>query len=146
MQNYKTLFVIILNKVPSLNFIISNLKSSIPPEPDKINVNLNFFFKEKVVVTGIHDIYGTIFDEAGFNNIFKNKVYNDILRNIIMARIANPDSKKATSEQLETKFNLKIPLKKIYRLMDRLNDEVIDNIQKLSLQHTKKNCNEKMMQ
>lgn len=126
------------------NIIIANLKSSIPPEPDKINVNLNSFFKEKVVVTGIHDIYGTIFDETGFNNIFKNKDYNDILRNIIMARIANPDSKKATSEQLETKFNLKVPLKKIYRLMDRLNDEVIDNIQKLSLQHTKKICNEKI--
>ena len=63
------------------NIIIANLKSSIPPEPDKINVNLNSFFKEKVVVTGIHDIYGTIFDETGFNNIFKNKDYNDILRN-----------------------------------------------------------------
>ena len=124
--------------------IIANLKSSIPPELEEINVNLNTFFKEKVITTGIHDIYGTIFDEVGFNYVLKNKNYNDILRNVVMARIANPDSKKATSEQLETKFNVNIPLKKIYRMMDRLNDQVIDDIQTLSLQHTNKLCNEKI--
>ena len=126
------------------NIIIANLKSYIPPESEEINVNLNAFFKEKIINTGIHDIYGTIFDEVGFNNILKNKNYNDILRNVVMARIANPDSKKATSEQLETKFNINIPLKKIYRMMDQLDDQTIEHIQKLSLQHTNKLCNEKI--
>ena len=126
------------------NIIISNLKSCIPPEQEEINVNLNTFIKEMVITTGIHDIYGTIFDEIGFNNVLKNKNYSDILRNVVMARIANPDSKKATAEQLATKFNVKVPLKKIYRMMDELNDQAIDNIQKLSLQHTNKICDEKI--
>ena len=51
------------------NIIIANLKSCIPPELEEINVNLNAFIKETVVTTGIHDIYGTIFDEVGFNNV-----------------------------------------------------------------------------
>ena len=126
------------------NIIIANLKSSIPPESEEINVNLNAFFKEKIINTGIHDIYGTIFDQVGFNNVLKNKNYNDILRNVVMARIANPGSKKVTSEQLDTKFNINVPLKNIYRMMDQLNDKVIDDIQKLSLQHTNKLCNEKI--
>lgn len=90
------------------NIIIANLKSCNPPKSEEINA----FFKEKVIATGIHDIYGTIFDEIGFNNLLKNKAYGDILRNVVMARTANPDSKKATSEQLETKFNINVPLKK----------------------------------
>ena len=126
------------------NVIIAKLKFSIPSEPEEINVNLNSFFKEKIITIGIHDIYGTIFDNVGFNNILKNKNYNDILRNVVMARIANPDSKKATAEQLESKFNIKIPLKNIYRAMDQLDDNVINNIQKLSLQYTNKICDEKI--
>ena len=39
-----------------------------------------------------------------------------------MARLANPVSKRRTASLLEEDFGIKVPLEKIYKMMDRLAD------------------------
>jgi len=74
------------------------------------------------VVDGIHAIFGTILDKFGLETILGRRQYN-MLRNIIMARIAWPSSKLRASENLAKHFNVDLPVHKIYRLMDALEEQ-----------------------
>ncbi len=50
---------------------------------------------------------------------------NRVLYHTVMARIANPDSKRASVRCLERDFGVHVPLEKVYRMMDRLDDAAI---------------------
>jgi transposase len=103
-----------------------------------LNVNLSSLREVKSVITGIHRVYGNIYDEIGFNTVFtKSKEhYLRILKNIVLARLANPTSKRETVSMLKKDFSLDLDLNKVYRAMDRLDDKTISNIQVKSMQAT----------
>jgi transposase len=93
------------------------------------NVNVKDMAEEQRVISGIHDIYGKLFDEMKFANIFKNparkKSSVNILRNIVLARIAKPESKMASVNTLDNDFGITLNLNYVYKMMDSIDEDVI---------------------
>lgn len=76
-------------------------------DENPISVNLKQLREEHRIVTGIHDIYGKLYDETGFDRLLKGcPVSKNVLRNITLARIARPCSKMASSEMLGKDFGI----------------------------------------
>jgi transposase len=102
-------------------------------ELSKINGTKNLILNcipIKRIAKGLPEIYGKIFDEMALKQTINSKVnYADIIKDIVIGRIACLGSKKKTCEQLEKKFNKKYDLNVIYRAMDKLTEETIDSIQ-----------------
>lgn len=116
--------------------------STIGEDKDAYKVNLQDIVEEDRVVNGIHDVYGNLFDQLGYNRIFPSRVRQGtgsivkIFRDIVLARIANPQSKMATVEMLEENFGISLPLHKVYRMMDKLDDTAITRLNKRTYQNT----------
>lgn len=89
------------------------------PEIQSLQVDLNDLSEEKRVVEGFHDIFGTLFQQHGFDKILTSKK-SQVLKELVLARIAHPASKHATQEMLATDFGVDIDLDRIYRMMDAL--------------------------
>ncbi|MBP7796770.1 MAG: IS1634 family transposase, partial [Elusimicrobiales bacterium] len=100
------------------------------------------------VVSGIHDIYGSLFDELGYAKVIKNpkryKSVVDIYKNIVLARIANPVSKKASIDMLEEDFGISINLDKVYRMMDKIDSEAIERLNDITYENTLNLFNQKV--
>jgi hypothetical protein len=67
-------------------------------------VDLKDLREEQRSIIGIHDVYGGLYDALGFGNLFaepaRNRSAAQLLKHIVMARIANPVSKRASVEML----------------------------------------------
>ena len=90
--------------------------------------------EERRVVTGFHEAYGAVYRQLGFDDLLpaKNRSAREALRHMVTARIANPRSKRGTARRLESELGVSIPVQKIYRMMDRLDKETIDNMRNLA--------------
>ena len=91
--------------------------------------------EERRIVTGIHEAYGTVYRQLGFDGLLpsgRNGSARKILHHMAMARIANPDSKRGTARRLEGELGVSIPVQKIYRMMDRLDGEAIESMKSLA--------------
>jgi len=99
-------------------------------------VNIKNLIEEDRVITGIHDIYGKLFDELNLSSIFaypsRNKISIENFKNIVMARIAKPDSKRASVKMLEENFGISLNLGSVYNMMDKLNDKAIEKLNSLA--------------
>jgi len=111
-------------------------------------VNLKDILEEQRVVSGIHDIYGSLFDELGYAKVIKNpkryKSVVDIYKNIVLARIANPVSKKGSIDMLEEDFGISINLDKVYRMMDKIDSEAIERLNEITYENTLNLFNQKV--
>ena len=109
---------------------------------DDYKVNLKDLVEEQRVVSGIHDVYGKLFDEMQCVSIIANPARNrsatTILKDIVLARIANPKSKRATVDLLEENFGVSLNLDRVYRMMDKLDDRAIEKLNNLMYEHTRK--------
>ncbi|MBN1298186.1 MAG: IS1634 family transposase [Actinobacteria bacterium] len=107
---------------------------------DDYKVNLKDLKEEARIVSGIHDICGTLFDEIGYYKVFAHPSHNvyvaNIFKDIVLARIANPASKRASVDMLEEDFGISIDLDSAYRMMDKLDDKAVDKLQRLSYSAT----------
>lgn len=85
-------------------------------------------------VVGIHEIYGEMYKQLGFENIFSGITYSkfapNYLKNLVMARIANPQSKAKTVRTLAEDFGIQLKLDRVYQMMDWVNNDVTERIQK----------------
>lgn len=130
-------------KEPTI-FPVNELAQLVKSSKDKhddtpINVNLKQLREEYRVVTGIHDVYGKLFDNTGFDSLLKGcTVSKQVLRDITLARIAKPCSKLASSELLEKDFGIKHSPASIYRMMDQLDEPQITRLQTLTFLQTQK--------
>ena len=101
-------------------------------------VNLRTLREESRIVTGIHDIYGSLYDEIGFSRVMKTcPKSRPVVKDVVMARLAKPCSKRSTCELLERDFGISIGLEKIYRMLDTLTEDRINRIQDICRQHSK---------
>lgn len=98
-------------------------------EEKELKVDLKKLKEEQRVTVGFHEIYGKIYRQLGFDELLKSNA-KTVLENIIMARIANPCSKRASVRLLEEDFGIHIDLNKVYRMMDNLDSTVISRMQK----------------
>src|SRR5271154_3066786 len=74
------------------------------------------------VVEGIHAVFGSVLDKFGLQSLLGVRQY-DVLRHIVMARVAWPSSKLRASENLLRHFNVDISVDRMYRFMDVLEDQ-----------------------
>lgn len=107
-------------------------------ENNNLDVNLYNIREVNSVITGFHQIYGHIYDQIGFSNAFtkKNEYYLKIIKDIVLARLAKPSSKRETVSMLNKDFSMDLDLSKVYRAMDRLDDTTINKIQKRGFNFT----------
>ena len=105
------------------------------------NVDIRNLEEESRTITGIHDIYGKLYDELKVGSIIANPARNvsvaKIFKEMVISRIANPDSKRGSVAALEEKYGVEIDLDKVYRMMDKLDDIAIAKLNTLSYNKTK---------
>lgn len=111
-------------------------------------VNLRDIKEEKRIRVGIHQTYGRLFDRLGFGSVIKNPLRKKasviLLRNIVMARIAKPVSKRSSVEMLEQEYGITADVNAVYRMMDLLDQPAIDKTKQLTYQYTKSLLEEKV--
>lgn len=104
--------------------------------------------EEKRIINGIHDVYGRLFDELGYGNIFKNPARNkssiQIFKDIVLARIANPVSKMSSVNMLEEDFGISLNLNRVYQMMDKLDDKAEEKANDFTYHNTLKLFNNKI--
>ncbi|MFN3284323.1 MAG: IS1634 family transposase, partial [Pseudothermotoga sp.] len=98
-----------------------------------LNVDLRQLREEKRIIVGIHDVYGRMFDSLGFDRAVgdpsRRREAAKIIRHLVMARIANPTSKRASVVELEKDFGITLNLTSVYRTMDYLDEKQIKFIE-----------------
>ncbi len=110
-------------------------------DDNPILVNLKEIEEEQRAICGIHEIYGEIYDSLKFNTLFsanREVGANQILKHITMARIANPSSKRAAVINLEQDFGVSLQLDQVYRMMDKIDENVHQSIEDKSLEAARK--------
>lgn len=110
-------------------------------EPDaEYKVNLKELIEEDRTISGIHDVYGALFNQLGYSAVFKNparqKAMVDAYKHIVMARIANPQSKMASVDMLEENFGVSLDLHRVYRMMDNIDDAAIERLTEITYRNT----------
>jgi transposase len=88
---------------------------------------------ENVLLNGTQLILNRIYKRIGFD-----KIDDQILKHLAVARLSQPMSKAATVDYLKSHFEEDVNLSKIYRYLDKLHKTQQDNIQKISIEHTRK--------
>lgn len=94
------------------------IEKSDPPEEEHW-VNTAKLSEESRIVEGIHAVFGAMLDKFDLQRILGVRQY-ELLRHVIMARIAWPSSKLRASENLLKHFNVDVSVDRMYRLMDTL--------------------------
>lgn len=107
---------------------------------DDYNVDIRNLTEEQRLIRGIHDVYGALFDDLGYNKVLKNPARNkssvEIFRNIALARIANPLSKMGSVDMLEEDFGISLNLDRVYQMMDKLDDSAIEKLNEITYKNT----------
>lgn len=88
---------------------------------------------ERSLQNAPQSILSRIYDNIGFQ-----ETGDEILRNLVIARVCEPLSKVATVEYLQSHFAEDIRLHNIYRYMDRLYSSQQEVVQRISVKHTMK--------
>lgn len=83
---------------------------------------------------GFLDVYGREYDKV-FKDLSLTPAYTKHLRELAMMRIARPDSKRGTALD-SSLYGASLQIDSIYKLMDRMNDSVIDQIKSTIYHHT----------
>ncbi|MBI4743456.1 MAG: IS1634 family transposase [Actinobacteria bacterium] len=103
-------------------------------------VNLKDLKEEQRIIKGIHDVYGKLFDDLGYKNIFKNperqKATVNTFKNIVLGRTANPKSKMASVDMLEEDFGVTLNLNSVYKMMDKIDDKAIEKLNEIAYKNT----------
>lgn len=116
-------------------------RSSQAKQPERLDVNLKNIVEEKRITTGIHQVFGQIFDRIGYNKILRypsrKKASVRLLKHVVLGRIAEPVSKRSTARILADEYGIKTQLTSIYRMMDFIDDRAIEKIQEKTFAYTK---------
>ena len=111
-----------------MDFIDEEAKQQEQEETKRVVSNI-----DSLLINGHRLILDQIYDSVGFNEI-----PDEILRNLVIARISQPMSKRATVEYLKSYFDEDIDLFKIYRYLDKLYNSQMEVVQRISVEHTKR--------
>jgi len=125
-------------RVPSAN----SIKEPNLQKEKKLIVDLEDLSEQQRLVEGFHDVFGKLFNSCGFHQIL-NKKKSEVLKNLVLARIASPSSKRASQEMLTAEFGIEIGLDRIYRMMDSLLEHE-EEFQRAIFQNTQSLCFEKI--
>lgn len=125
-----------------------DLSDKLQDNREDYDVNLLDLLEEDRVIKGIHDIYGKLYDDMNFKSVLPNPsrhvAASKALKEMVLARVANPDSKRGSVDTLASKFGVNINLKSVYRMMDMIDDKQIKKLNKLVLTQTKSLLDDKI--
>lgn len=99
-------------------------------------VNLEDVVETDRVIEGIQEVGGKLFDELGFGGILAGQA-GGVLKDVVLARMAIPSSKKKSCELLGSQFGREISEDRVYRMMDKLS-RAIPRLQEIVRQSTQK--------
>ncbi|GHT54134.1 hypothetical protein FACS189446_3110 [Bacteroidia bacterium] len=88
---------------------------------------------ENILLNGTQLILNRVFQLIGFD-----KIEDEILKHLVVSRICQPRSKVATVDYLKLHFDEDVELYRIYRYLDRLHDRQKEQVQQISVEHTKR--------
>ena len=111
-----------------INFIEPDIKQNEEEETERVLSNI-----DSLLLNGHQIILNQVYDSIGFNQI-----QDSILRHLVIARISQPMSKHATVDYLKSYFDEDVELYKLYRYMDKLYDTQKEEVQRISVEHTKR--------
>ncbi len=78
-------------------------------------------------------VFGKIYNHIGFNQIKE-----DLFRHLVISRLAFPLSKLKTVEYLYRFQGVSLSIDSIYRFLDKLNDQLKDQVEQIAFRHTLK--------
>lgn len=85
-------------------------------------------------VEGPHEVLGGLFDYLHFDRVLDGRG-TAMLRDLVIARIMAPSSKRGSAAELEQHYGRSYPLDSVYRLMDSLHER-LDVLKQIVLQAT----------
>ena len=88
---------------------------------------------DSILINGTQLLLDQVYDSIGFN-----RIPDEILRHLVIARVSQPKSKLATVDYLKSYYDEDIDLNHIYRYMDKLYNTQMGLAQQISVEHTKK--------
>ena len=88
---------------------------------------------DAAMINGTQLLLTQIYDSIGFD-----RIHDDVLRHLVIARVSQPMSKLATVEYLKSYYDEDVDLNRIYRYMDRLYKTQQELVQNISVEHTRK--------
>lgn len=74
---------------------------------------------QKTVHNGAEVVYGTIFDDIGFNQVLDEN-YSSTFKTVTTERISCPESKLSLAERITERDSIELSADKIYRMMDKI--------------------------
>lgn len=77
-------------------------------------------------------IFGKIYDHIGFN-----KIQEELFRHLVISRLAFPLSKLKTVDYLYRYQGINISISSVYRFLDKLYDQLKEQVEQISFEHTK---------
>lgn len=86
---------------------------------------------DSILLNGAKLLLDKVYDSIGFN-----RIGDEVLRQLVVARLCQPMSKMATVEYLKSHFNEDVNLSKIYRYLDKLYNTQQEEVQRISVEHT----------
>ena len=87
---------------------------------------------DAVLINGTQLLLGQVYDRVGFN-----RIPDEILRHLVIARVSQPMSKLATVAYLKSYYDEDVDLNQIYRYMDKLYNTQKEMVQQISVEHTR---------
>ena len=88
---------------------------------------------DSVLINGTQLLLNQVYDSIGFN-----RIPDEILRHLVIARVSQPKSKLATVDYLKAYYDEDVDLNHIYRYMDKLYNTQMEQAQQISVEHTRK--------
>ena len=88
---------------------------------------------DAVLINGTQLLLSQIYNSIGFN-----RIPDEILRHLVIARVSQPRSKLATVAYLKSYYDEDVNLNHIYRYMDKLYNTQKELVQQISVEHTRK--------
>lgn len=112
-------------------------------ESDKdtlIKRTLSSISNQQVQVIGPELILGKIYHRIGYDLIQDDEYF----RHLVLSRIMRPGSKLSTSDYLRRYLQVDLPVGRIYRYMDKLDNDYQDLLQRITFQYSKKMLKEQL--
>ena len=105
-----------------------------------LNVNLKALREIQRLTSGIHAVYGAVYESLGLNRLlpaWRYRASHKALFHTVMARLANPQSKRAGVRTLENDFGVQVSLPQVYRMMDLLDAPRITHLNNVAGQQAR---------
>lgn len=102
-------------------------------KPASMTVDLQQLRETQRTVMGIHEVYGEVYQQLGFDRVWgksqRRASRREMLKQVTLARVAQPGSKRDSVRLLERDFGVRLNLDSVYRMMDDLDEASVEQIQ-----------------